>query len=124
MPEREDGAPYIQRCTYQKPYRGGAWQCRLTDPHEGIDHDLPVDAEFDRDLDSQDPLWLAAKLRDQVAKTRHLQKRVADLKEWGDGERRAALQDAYRAVIAGELIELPAESRKAIVDWLETRSYD
>lgn len=72
------GVPHVQACTYMELRGTGihrrAWQCRHTDPHPaGPDtpHDLPPDAEFGRDLDAQRADWLAATLRDQVAKTRH-----------------------------------------------------
>lgn len=59
------------------------WQCRLQDPHPlGREqaHDFGIDAEvFGRDLGVQRPEWLAANLRDAVAKQRHLQRRIEEV---------------------------------------------
>lgn len=72
------GVPHVERCK-ETSYWGGlahgrTWQCRLGDPHPDVPHTYGIDAEeFGRDLDEQRPEWLAATLRDRVARGRHTQ---------------------------------------------------
>jgi len=75
------GIPHVQRCIVTRLFGEGrsmkAWQCKLPDPHPDRGHDFGVDAErFNRDLNTQRPEWLAAQLRDAVARERHLQRTV------------------------------------------------
>jgi hypothetical protein len=76
--EETPRAAHIQRCTYIEHRGGRYWQCKLTDPHPDVGHDLGIDAEFGRVLHEQRPDWLAGQLRDRVALARHLQRRIDD----------------------------------------------
>lgn len=70
---------HIQRCTYAEVRSGHTWQCRLTDPHPDIGHDLPIDARFGRPLHQMHPDKLAALVRDHVALTDNMQRRLDEL---------------------------------------------
>lgn len=105
--------PHIQRCTYQEVRGERAWQCKLTDPHEGVQHDLPIDAEFSRDLDRAPAVWLAATLRDQVARRRHAQRRVDDL---------TAVASQLAAAWAGSAPRYGWELPDLAADWLRANA--
>ena len=104
----ESGRPvHIQRCTYMEYRRGTSFQCKLRDPHPDVGHQLPIDAQFGVELDTQNPVWLAATLRDQVALREHTQQKVNQLQaiamdlvsHWmiGYGELRPETADWVRA---------------------------
>lgn len=89
------------------------WQCRLTDPHPDVGHDLPPDAEFGRVLHEQTPEWLAAVLRDQVARRRNMQARL-------DAQQAIMLQlaEAWAGTTVHGAWELPP----AAADWLRANA--
>jgi len=105
--------PHIQRCTYQEVRGERAWQCKRTDPHIGVDHDLPIDAEFGRDLDTQRPEWLAATLRDRVALGRNQQRRIDEL---------TAIASQLAAGWAGSAPRYGWELPALAADWLRANA--
>lgn len=76
------GVPHVEKCSERRVFGEGrharTWVCRVSPaPHEGVPHDFGIDAEvYGRNLDTQQPEWLAAKLRDVTARNTHLQAAV------------------------------------------------
>lgn len=105
------GVPHVERCSVTQRFGEGRhaqwWQCLISPaPHPDRGHYFGIDAEvYGRDLDAQDPAWLAATLRDAEARARHQQRRLDEI----------TAHAARLARIAAELDrpqDAPADTRK------------
>lgn len=113
MPEQTGRPAHIQRCTYAEIRGGHQFQCKHADPHpsDAKGHDLGIDARFHAPLHTMHPEKLAALLRDQVALTDHLQRRLDDMQAIA-----LALANGWAGSSTYGAWELPA----AAADWLRT----
>lgn len=80
MPDDTPRPAHIQRCTYTEVRGRRHWQCLQGDPHpSGEGHLFPIDARFGQPLHEIHPEKLAGLLRDQVAITDNLQRRLDEM---------------------------------------------